>query len=41
MMILMLTAEEEQTKDLTGENKPDKVIHTMTELLDIFPPRQD
>jgi putative hydrolase of the HAD superfamily len=41
MMILMLTPEEEQTKDLSGENKPDKVIHTMTELLDIFPPRQD
>ncbi len=40
MMILMLTPEEEQTKDLTGESRPDRVIHTLSELLDIFPPRQ-
>lgn len=41
MMILMLEPEEEQTKDLTGESKPDRVIHRLSELLDIFPPRQN
>jgi FMN phosphatase YigB (HAD superfamily) len=41
MMILMLKPKEEKTKDLTGESKPDKVIHTLSELLDIFPPRQN
>ena len=40
LMILMLTPEEEKTKDLTGESRPDMVIHTLSELLDIFPPRQ-
>lgn len=41
MMILMLTPEEEETKDLTGECQPDKVIHTLSELLEMFPPRQN
>jgi putative hydrolase of the HAD superfamily len=40
MVILMLEPAEMETKDLTGENKPDLVIHKLSELLDIFPPRQ-
>ena len=41
MIIIMLTPAELEKKDLTGENKPDRVIHTLSELLDIFPPRQN
>jgi putative hydrolase of the HAD superfamily len=37
MVILMLDPEEMATKDLTGEHEPDMVIHTLSELLDIFP----
>jgi hypothetical protein len=37
MIIIMLTPAELEKKDLTGENKPDRVIHTLSELLDIFP----
>jgi HAD superfamily hydrolase (TIGR01509 family)/HAD superfamily hydrolase (TIGR01549 family) len=40
MMIIMGEPDELAKKDLTGENKPDLVIHTLSELLDIFPPRQ-
>jgi HAD superfamily hydrolase (TIGR01509 family) len=38
MMIIMGEPDELAKKDLTGENKPDLVIHTLSELLDIFPP---
>jgi HAD superfamily hydrolase (TIGR01549 family) len=40
MIIIMGTPEELQKKDLSGENKPDLIIHTLSELLAIFPPRQ-
>jgi putative hydrolase of the HAD superfamily len=40
MVIIMGQPEELEKKDLTGENKPDLVICTLSELLDIFPPRQ-
>jgi hypothetical protein len=40
MVIIMLPAEELAKKDLTGSNKPDQVISSLNELLDIFPPRQ-
>jgi FMN phosphatase YigB (HAD superfamily) len=39
MIIIMLKPAELEKKDLTGDNKPDAVIHTMSQLLDIFPPR--
>ncbi len=39
MVILMLEPAELETKDLTGENKPDMVIHKLSQLLDIFPAR--
>jgi putative hydrolase of the HAD superfamily len=37
MVILMLEPAELETKDLNGENKPDLVIHSLSELLGIFP----
>jgi beta-phosphoglucomutase-like phosphatase (HAD superfamily) len=40
MIIIMLEPADLAKKDLTGENKPDLVIHTLSELLDIFPARQ-
>jgi putative hydrolase of the HAD superfamily len=40
MIILMLEPAELGKKDLTGENKPDLVIHKLSELLDIFPAHQ-
>lgn len=40
MVIIMLEPSEMGEKDLTGENKPDLVIHKLCELLDIFPARQ-
>jgi len=40
MVIIMLEPAELEKKDLTGENKPDLIIHRLSELLDIFPPRQ-
>jgi putative hydrolase of the HAD superfamily len=40
MMIIMGEPDELAKKDLTGENKPDLVIRTLSELLDIFPPHQ-
>jgi HAD superfamily hydrolase (TIGR01549 family) len=40
MVILMLEPSELETKDLTGENKPDLIIHKLSDLLDIFPLRQ-
>jgi len=40
MIIIMLEPAELEKKDLSGENKPDLVIHKLSELLDIFPARQ-
>jgi FMN phosphatase YigB (HAD superfamily) len=40
MVILMLEPAELETKDLSGENKPDLIIHRLSDLLDIFPQRQ-
>ncbi len=40
MIILLLEPAEMAKKDLTGDNKPDLVIHTLSELLDIFPARE-
>jgi HAD superfamily hydrolase (TIGR01509 family)/HAD superfamily hydrolase (TIGR01549 family) len=40
MIIIMGEPEELAKKDMTGENKPDMVIRTLSELLGIFPPRQ-
>jgi HAD superfamily hydrolase (TIGR01549 family)/HAD superfamily hydrolase (TIGR01509 family) len=40
MIIIMGTPEDLAKKNLTGENKPDLIIHTLSDLLDIFPPRQ-
>ena len=39
MIIIMLEPAELEKKDLTGENKPDLVIHSLSELLDTFPAR--
>jgi FMN phosphatase YigB (HAD superfamily) len=39
MIIIMGEPEELAKKDLTGENEPDQVIHTLSDLLAIFPPR--
>jgi len=41
MVILMLEPAELETKDLTGDNKPDLIIQKLSDLLDIFPQRQD
>jgi FMN phosphatase YigB (HAD superfamily) len=40
MVIIMGTPAELERRDLTGENKPDLIIHTLSDLLDVFPPRQ-
>jgi putative hydrolase of the HAD superfamily len=40
MIIIMLKPAELAKKDLSGENEPDLVIHTLSDLLDIFPSRQ-
>jgi hypothetical protein len=40
MIIIMGEPEELAKKDLTGDNEPDRVIYTLSELLGIFPPRQ-
>jgi FMN phosphatase YigB (HAD superfamily) len=40
MVIMMIDPAELPNKDLTGEFEPDRVIHTLSELLDIFPPRR-
>lgn len=40
MMIIMGKPAELAKKDLTGENRPDLVIHTLSDLLDVFPPRE-
>jgi len=39
MVILMLSPEEEQQAVITGENRPDAIIHNFNELLQIFPQR--
>jgi putative hydrolase of the HAD superfamily len=41
MIIIMLEPAELEKKDLTGENKPDLIIHELSELLAVFPPRQE
>ncbi len=38
-IFIMLEPAELEKKDLSGDNKPDAVIHKLSELLDIFPPR--
>jgi hypothetical protein len=40
MILIMGEPEELAKKDMTGENKPDMVIRTLSELLGIFPERQ-
>jgi HAD superfamily hydrolase (TIGR01662 family) len=40
MIIIMLEPAELEKKDLTGDNRPDAVIHKLSDLLDLFPPRQ-
>ena len=37
MVIIMIEPAEMEKKDLTGDNKPDLIIHKLSELLDIFP----
>ncbi len=39
MVIIMLTPAEVAEKDLTGAYEPDMLIHSLSELLDIFPAR--
>lgn len=39
MIILLLSPEKLAKEPPTGENKPDYIIHKLSELLDIFPPR--
>jgi HAD superfamily hydrolase (TIGR01662 family) len=39
MILIMLDPAKLEEKDLSGENKPDAVIHTLSHLLDIFPDR--
>jgi hypothetical protein len=39
MVIMMMEPSEMEKKDLSGENEPDRVIHSLSELLDIFPGR--
>jgi putative hydrolase of the HAD superfamily len=39
MVIIMGEPADLAKKDLTGENEPDLIIRTLSELLDIFPPR--
>ena len=41
MIIIMGEPDELEKKDMTGENKPDLVIRTLSELLDVFPDRQN
>jgi HAD superfamily hydrolase (TIGR01509 family) len=40
MVIIMIDPADPKERDLTGENKPDLVIHSLSELLGIFPARQ-
>jgi putative hydrolase of the HAD superfamily len=40
MVIIMMEPADLEKKDLTGENKPDLIIHEFGELLSIFPARQ-
>jgi putative hydrolase of the HAD superfamily len=40
MVIMMMEPSEMEKKDLSGDNEPDRVIHSLSELLDIFPARQ-
>ncbi len=39
MAVLMLEPDALETADLTGKNKPDLVIHRLSQLLDVFPAR--
>jgi len=40
MVIIMIDLADTKERDLTGENKPDLIIHSLSELLGIFPARQ-
>jgi FMN phosphatase YigB (HAD superfamily) len=40
MVIIMIDPAELEKEDLTGENKPDLVIHSLSELLGVFPERR-
>jgi len=40
MIIIMLDPEEVGKKDFTGDNQPDAIIHTLSDLLDLFPLRR-
>jgi FMN phosphatase YigB (HAD superfamily) len=39
MVILMMSPEKLAKEPLTGDNVPDHIIHKLSDLLDIFPPR--
>jgi putative hydrolase of the HAD superfamily len=41
MIIIMGEPVELAEKDMTGDNRPDMVIHSLSELLDVFPERQN
>jgi putative hydrolase of the HAD superfamily len=40
MVIMMMEPSEMEKRDLSGDNQPDRVIHSLSELLDIFAARQ-
>ncbi|MCJ7678492.1 MAG: HAD family hydrolase [Anaerolineales bacterium] len=40
MILIMLEPAELEKKDLTGDNRPDAIIHKLSDLLDIFPSRR-
>jgi putative hydrolase of the HAD superfamily len=40
MIIIMLGPEEVEKRDLTGDNQPDAIIHTLSDLLELFPLRR-
>jgi putative hydrolase of the HAD superfamily len=40
MVIIMIEPADPKKRDLTGENRPDLIIHSLSELLGIFPARQ-
>jgi len=40
MIVIMLGPEEVEKRDLTGDNQPDAIIHTLSDLLELFPLRR-
>ncbi len=40
MLIIMISPEQLAQETITDDNRPDKIIHRFTELLDLFPARQ-